>query len=116
MFNVGKEYIFTFLNRDEGGLYEVTETWEIVSIEGSLLSLIGPDMSDNPFLEFSTPPGQPVVVPPRKRMILNVNSAMFHKAEPLDDDEEIQISEIHHQVINADGTYGDKIIQKLSTD
>lgn len=84
MFEVGKEYSFTLLSRDEGGIYEHSDDWEVTAIEGTLLHLLGPDMTDNPFMEFSVQPGEPVVVPERERLILNTASAFFHSAKPVD--------------------------------
>lgn len=85
MFEVGKEYSFTLLSRDEGGVYEHTRTWEVSAVDGNLLHLLGPDLTGNPFL-IDTEEGEEVGVHPRETMILNIGSAFFHSAQLANDD------------------------------
>lgn len=79
MFEVGKEYEFTFLEATEHGLVEVPgRRWVVQKIEGALLQLHSPASPPAPADEFL---GQSR----GKNMVVNTASPFFHSARLVDE-------------------------------
>lgn len=76
MFEVGKRYRFTILERYEGSLAETSEYWHVKAVEGHLLHLHIPADTDSDFAKLSGPIEE-------RSMILNTMSAFFHGATPM---------------------------------
>jgi len=84
MFEVGKEYHFCTICANDDGLGGNEQVWEVVGIDGTLLSLRGPGPKNNPF-------NDPLLAghdKPQKRehLMLNTASCFFHSARPFQKD------------------------------
>lgn len=84
MFEVGKEYHFRTISAALEGLGDSEEVWEVVAIDGTLLSLRGPDFENSPFNNPLLAGGDK----PRERreMVLNTASCFFDSARPFSRD------------------------------
>lgn len=79
MFEVGKEYEFTFLEATEHGPVEVGgRRWLIDEVEGTLLHLHSPARPASDADKYLGPPAA-------KNMILNTASPFFHSARLVDE-------------------------------
>jgi hypothetical protein len=76
MFETGKEYDFITLRAGEHGLEESQRRWMVKAIDGHLLHLHIPAMTEGPFVELSGPSHE-------QNMVLNTASAFFHSAIPV---------------------------------
>ncbi len=71
MFDLNTPYRFVTIESTEDGLVKVEAIWQVASIEGSLLHLHMPALTEGAFVEF----GGPV---PERNMVFNTASCFFH--------------------------------------
>jgi hypothetical protein len=86
MFEVGKSYMFTILESGEDGPHETEQWFEVAAIDGTLLTLLGPDYSDPRFDDLL--PDDEVRDSKREETILNTASAFFLRAKPAKTEDE----------------------------
>ncbi|TYB83738.1 hypothetical protein [Oceaniovalibus sp. ACAM 378] len=86
MFEVGKEYHFCTIGAAEEGLGDSEAVWEVVGIDGTLLSLRGPGIKSNPFHDNGNLLAGDHKPKERGEMVLNTASCFFHSARPFRQD------------------------------
>jgi hypothetical protein len=79
MFEVGKRYSFVTVEGYDGGLAESTQQWNVAAIEGTLLYLHDPAITEGATVAF-------VGSSKEQNMTLNTASCFFHSAQLVESD------------------------------